>query len=145
MLKSLTGTIESLVYRNPNNNYTVFYMQVDDELVTAVGRVPIVWPGEVVTVEGDWSFHAEYGKQFDFLSCERRLPDEMEGMVQYLSSGCFKGVEKSGCISCHFPLFKEGRIASALSSKACFFTSSSKTLSSRSPFTETSRMAATAL
>ena len=91
--ETIKGTIENVVYRNENNDYTVLEI-VDDksELITAVGIIPMAFEGENVILTGHWSYHKEFGKQFSFDSYEKTLPKEVDGILQYLSSSTVKGV-----------------------------------------------------
>ena len=52
----------------------------------------MAFEGEKVTLCGHWSYHKEFGRQFCFDSYEKNLPDEVEGILQYLSSSTVKGV-----------------------------------------------------
>lgn len=52
----------------------------------------MAFEGERVTLKGHWSYHKEFGKQFCFDAYEKNLPDEVEGILQYLSSSTVKGV-----------------------------------------------------
>ncbi len=91
--ETITGVIENVVYRNPNNDYTVFEISdKDDELITAVGIIPMAFEGEKVTLTGCWTYHKEFGKQFSFETFDKSLPEEEDGILQYLSSGTIKGV-----------------------------------------------------
>ena len=92
-MEKVSGVVENVVYRNENNDYTVFEV-VDDEsrLFTAVGIIPMVSEGENVVLEGQWTYHKEFGKQFAFVSYEKSLPKEIDGIIQYLSSKTIKGV-----------------------------------------------------
>ena len=91
--EKLEGTIESVVYHNESNDYTVLEISDSKEnLVTAVGIIPFAFEGECVTLSGRWTYHKEFGKQFAFDSFEKRLPEEVEGIIQYLSSRTVKGV-----------------------------------------------------
>lgn len=89
----LEGVIENVVFYNEENDYTV--LEIVDErenLVTAVGNMPIPFEGENVVLKGEWVYHKEFGKQFAFDSFEKSLPKEVEGILQYLSSHTVKGV-----------------------------------------------------
>jgi exodeoxyribonuclease V alpha subunit len=89
----INGVIENVVYRNESNDYTV--LEIADEkgeLITAVGIIPMAFEGETVILNGNWTFHKEFGKQFSFDSYEKRLPEEADGILQYLSSSTVKGV-----------------------------------------------------
>ncbi len=88
----LEGKIEDVVYHNPQNDYTVLEISVDDNLITAVGNMPIPAEGELVKLRGEWSEHRDFGRQFSFSEYEKNLPKEIEGIIQYLSSGTIKGV-----------------------------------------------------
>ncbi|MBR2465830.1 MAG: ATP-dependent RecD-like DNA helicase [Clostridia bacterium] len=90
---TVKGTIENVVYRNEENDYTV--MEISDSensLITAVGVIPMAFEGECVVLQGRWTFHKEFGKQFSFDSFEKTLPKEVDGILQYLSSRTVKGV-----------------------------------------------------
>ena len=91
--KAIHGVIENVVYHNENNDYTVIEV-VDSEnnLVTAVGIMPMAFEGENVTLYGDFTFHKEFGRQFAFEAYEKTLPEEIDGILQYLSSKTVKGV-----------------------------------------------------
>ena len=89
----IRGVIESVVYRNENNDYTV--LEISDEssnLITAVGVMPLAFEGENVILYGSWGYHKEFGRQFVFDAYEKTLPKEIDGIVQYLSSKTVKGV-----------------------------------------------------
>ncbi len=89
----LTGVIENVVYRNESNDYSVLeIIDSDNLLVTAVGTIPMPSEGEHVVLTGYWTYHKEFGKQFSFSSFEKTLPEETEGILQYLSSRTVKGV-----------------------------------------------------
>ena len=89
----LKGTIENVVYRNENNDYTVLdIVDGEDNLVCAVGVIPMAFEGEIVTLRGKWTYHKDFGKQFAFDSFDKSLPDDVDGIFKYLSSGTVKGV-----------------------------------------------------
>ena len=48
--------------------------------------------GTVVTVSGDWTHNAKYGKQFNVSSWEENIPASVYGMEKYLGSGLIKGI-----------------------------------------------------
>ncbi len=90
---TVSGTIENIIYKNEENDYTV--MEISDSensLITAVGIIPMAFEGECVVLRGRWTFHKDFGKQFNFESFEKTLPKEIDGILQYLSSRTVKGV-----------------------------------------------------
>jgi exodeoxyribonuclease V alpha subunit len=91
--ETLKGTIENVVYHNESNDYTVLeIVDGEDNLITAVGVIPLASEGEIVTLRGRWTFHKEFGKQFAFDSFDKSLPDDVDGIFKYLSSGAIKGI-----------------------------------------------------
>ncbi len=89
----VNGVIENVVYHNDNNDYTVLEIVVDDStLITAVGIMPMAFEGEKVTLVGSYTFHKEFGRQFAFETFEKTMPDDVDGILQYLSSKTVKGV-----------------------------------------------------
>ena len=91
--EEIRGTIENVIYRNENNDYTVFEISdADANLVTAVGIIPMAFEGEHVVLRGTYSFHKEFGRQFSFESFEKRMPEDIDGILQYLSSRSVKGI-----------------------------------------------------
>lgn len=70
-----------------------FWSGVDDEgLVTVVGNLPEVTPGESLEIEGTWQTHASYGRQFRAENVRRVTPATVEGIRRYLGSGLIKGI-----------------------------------------------------
>ncbi|MEG1918347.1 MAG: ATP-dependent RecD-like DNA helicase, partial [Oscillospiraceae bacterium] len=93
VLQTREGTVHSLIFQNADNGYTVLRLVSDEgELTTVVGCMPAVAPGEHLIVTGTESTHHQYGEQFVAQDVERRLPDEEDGILSYLSSGILKGV-----------------------------------------------------
>ncbi len=89
----LKGTIENIVYRNESNDYTVLeIVDGEENLVCAVGVIPMAFEGETVVLRGRWTYHKEFGKQFAFDSFDKSLPEDVDGIFKYLSSGTIKGV-----------------------------------------------------
>ncbi len=94
-LKDLTcikGMIEEIIYRNDENNYTVVLVSVNDELITATGRFPIISEGEWVELNGKFTLNKKYGEQFMVDSVKLTPPNTCDGIIRYLSSGLIPGV-----------------------------------------------------
>jgi len=92
VLEELRGAAEALTFRNEESGFTVAEFAVDGELVTVVGVLPHISPGEEVRLMGRWGFHATFGRQFNAKFCERSLPTTQNEILKYLSSGTIKGV-----------------------------------------------------
>ena len=87
------GTVHSVIFQNAENGYTVLRLLTEEgEVVTVVGCIPCVAPGEHLTVTGTWEVHPQHGEQLKAQELERTLPEEEEEIFAYLSSGVCKGV-----------------------------------------------------
>ncbi len=91
-LKSITGLVEKITYRNPSNSYTVVQLKVGNEHITAVGILPFLNEGDMAEFYGEYTVHANYGNQFKVDSFERKAPENAAAILKYLSSGAIKGV-----------------------------------------------------
>lgn len=91
-MEYIDATIEGIVFRNDENGYTVFEIDVENELETAVGSMPPFGEGERFRLGGKWVNHNTYGRQFKVEKCEKLAPDSKEGILRYLASGIIKGV-----------------------------------------------------
>lgn len=90
---TVEGTVQSVVFQNEENGYTVLSLLTEQgEVVTVVGCIPYAAPGEGMTVTGVWITHPLYGPQITCEQVDRRMPREEEEIVSYLSSGILKGV-----------------------------------------------------
>ena len=90
---TVEGTVQSVVFQNEENGYTVLSLLTEQgEVVTVVGCIPYAAPGEGMTVTGVWITHPLYGPQITCEQVERRMPREEEEIVSYLASGILKGV-----------------------------------------------------
>ncbi len=91
-LTKIEGVVDSVIYRNEQNGYTVLDVNTDGELITAVGELGDVEAGETLLLEGKFVNHARFGTQFQAEYCERKLPNTAVNILKYLSSGAIKGV-----------------------------------------------------
>ena len=87
----LIGTIESIIFRNAENGYTVANVSTPKR-ITCVGIFPPVTEGERVMMTGDMVVNRSFGEQFKATSVKVSPPTGRESMVKYLSGGLFKGV-----------------------------------------------------
>ncbi|MBQ9393798.1 MAG: ATP-dependent RecD-like DNA helicase [Oscillospiraceae bacterium] len=91
--QTVEGTVQSVIYENEENGYTVLTLLADGgEVITVVGCIPYAAPGEDMTVTGVWTEHSAYGRQIRAEAVDRRLPKDEESLAAYLGSGILKGV-----------------------------------------------------
>ena len=65
-----------------------------EQLLTVVGNLPEVNPGEWLKLTGQWLMHPKHGRQFQVEQCEQSVPASVEGIKRYLGSGMVRGVGK---------------------------------------------------
>ncbi|MDD2417720.1 MAG: ATP-dependent RecD-like DNA helicase [Oscillospiraceae bacterium] len=88
----LKGSVEQIVYRNENSNWTVLELESEEKLHKVVGVLPMIGVGEILNLSGRWVDHPSFGRQFRAEYCERHLPVEGDAILRYLSSGIIKGI-----------------------------------------------------
>ncbi len=92
-LSEINGTVSTVIFRNDENGYGVVKLELDSgENVTAVGCLPYIAPGEMISAEGSWMTHAQHGRQFKIEQCSRLLPTSAEAIYEYLAGGTVRGV-----------------------------------------------------
>ncbi len=90
-LMELKANVETIIYRNEHNGYTVIELDDEDE-TTAVGIMPDVNAGETVRLIGYFKPHPTYGMQLAVTTYEKSMPEDIAGILNYLSSGSIKGI-----------------------------------------------------
>ena len=90
----LQGQLERITYHNEENHYTIAKLKVkgQKDLVTIVGCLVSMTPGEVLRLKGQWTSHPKYGEQFKVVSYETVTPATVKGIERYLGSGLIKGI-----------------------------------------------------
>ena len=93
---TVTGTVEEIIYSNPDNGYTVCGIDsVDEGLFTATGYMPFITEGESVALSGNWVMHPDYGEQFKIEYYECVMPSDEESILKYLASGIVPGIREA--------------------------------------------------
>ena len=101
---TVSGSIEDVVFYNPENGYSVLALNVAEEMVTVVGTFPEMAVGEEVEVTGEIAHHPRFGEQLKATSFRRIMPVDRVGIERYLASGLIKGIGShfAGQIVRHF-------------------------------------------
>ncbi len=95
---TLVGSVERITYYSEETNYCVLRLRPNqlmlgrDQLVTVVGTMPEVQPGESVRLQGEWTNHPKHGRQFRAEIVTQVRPASAEAIRRYLGSGLVKGV-----------------------------------------------------
>ncbi|MCR5143671.1 MAG: ATP-dependent RecD-like DNA helicase [Lachnospiraceae bacterium] len=90
--EELEGYVESIIYRNSDNGYTVLNFISEEEEITCVGIFPVVNEGEILLLKGEYVEHPSYGTQFKMEQMEVKAPTDVVSMERYLASGAIKGI-----------------------------------------------------
>ena len=66
----LDGTLERIVFHNPENGYIVFRLKIEgrDDNCTVVGTMASPQPGSGMSLKGHWISHPKFGRQFQMTS-----------------------------------------------------------------------------
>lgn len=94
-LFEVIGSVESVIFVNEKNGYSVIEIANDDENITATGVMPGISVGEELRLIGEFKTHPAYGEQFNVKTYERSLPTTVTSILKYLSSGAIKGIGPS--------------------------------------------------
>ena len=92
-LTEISGTVDSVIYKNEENGYTV--LRLNDHggaVITVVGCFPYASPGESMIITGTWMNHAVHGRQFKAEFAQRLLPTTANAIYDYLAGGSVRGV-----------------------------------------------------
>lgn len=92
-LSEINGSIAAVIFKNDENGYAVVRIELDDgQLTTAVGCLPYIAAGEMISAEGSWTTHAQHGRQFKIEQCSRTLPTSPDAIYDYLAGGAVRGI-----------------------------------------------------
>ena len=92
-LIELAGSVQSVIYKNEENGYTVLRLvDSNGELVTVVGCFPYASAGESMIVSGSWTTHNVHGRQFKAEFAQRLLPSGASAIYDYLAGGAVRGI-----------------------------------------------------
>ncbi len=94
MSEKFKAQIEQIVYSNEENGYTVARAVVpgSKDIVTVVGNLLSLKPGETLAMQGEWTTHPRFGRQFKIASYETIIPATLHGIEKYLGSGLISGI-----------------------------------------------------
>src|SRR5262247_1703145 len=81
-VERLTGVVERVTFHSPQSGFCVVRVHVrgQRDLVTLVGTVAQIAPGEYVEAEGQWVHNSSHGRQFQARQLQVILPSTPEGM-----------------------------------------------------------------
>ena len=93
---SLEGIVTSVIYRSEESGYAVLRLDTGSEQESVVvGCIPYAAPYEYLSTQGKWVTHPSHGQQFRAEQLTRRMPEDEESILGYLSSGIIKSIGPS--------------------------------------------------
>jgi len=93
-LACVEGEIERIVYESEETGFFVGRLRQEGqrELVTFVGNLMAVSPGETVRLWGRWVDDKKWGRQLRIERYETVVPNTAQGIEKYLGSGLISGI-----------------------------------------------------
>ncbi len=93
-METIEGYLERVTYYNDQNHFTVgrFREQGKARLVTIIGNLAGINPGESLKLMGDWVHDKKFGEQFRVEYFETIVPATINGIKKYLGSGMIRGI-----------------------------------------------------
>lgn len=88
----ITGEIQTIIYKNEVNSYTIAEFETEEEMMTVVGYLPFINEGDTLRLVGKFVEHKEYGRQFKIDTFEKMMPQTLEALERYLTNGKIKGI-----------------------------------------------------
>ena len=93
-MDTLECKVDKIVYRSPENGFTILSCLANREMVTVTGPLADVTPGVTLSVQGEWKTHPKYGQQLEAASWAYTAPNDLAGIELYLTHFC-KGIGKT--------------------------------------------------
>ncbi len=91
-MTTISGTVDSVTYRNDDNGFAVAVLDYEGSPLTIVGSMGNVEEGEELELTGSFGTHPKFGNQFKVEACVRRLPVKAAAIQRYLAGGVVKGI-----------------------------------------------------
>ncbi len=91
-MSEIQGFVGNIIFRNPDNAYTVLTLETDEGEETLVGSFEYIEVGTEIAAEGTVSDSSGYGPQFHVASYRILTPETAAAMLRYLAGGAVKGI-----------------------------------------------------
>lgn len=91
-METITGYVDHIIYQNSENGYTVLELVTGETMTTCVGMLMGLTDGMNVELEGEYTEHPSYGRQFKAARFTEKEPEDELAIERYLGSGAIKGV-----------------------------------------------------
>lgn len=91
-MKTISGYVENITYRNEENGYTVLTLSSGKKDITCIGTFGYIGQGEYMEIQGEEVFHEIYGEQIKVVEYKMVPATDEYSLRKYLGSGAIKGV-----------------------------------------------------
>ena len=93
-ISRVSGIVERVTYHNAETGFCVLRVSAKGhrDLLTVVGTLSSVTPGEWIDAEGAWTIDPKHGQQLKAQFLRSVPPNTVEGIQKYLGSGLIKGI-----------------------------------------------------
>ena len=92
--EQLVGSVDRITFHNIETGFCVLKVKVKGSrnVVTVIGNLPSISPGEYIETSGFWVNDKKHGLQFKAKDIRVSFPSTLEGIQKYLGSGMIKGI-----------------------------------------------------
>ncbi len=88
----ICASVRNIRFRTDSGWAVVDFVDETNLRFVGVGVMPAAYEGEKLELEGEWTVHKTYGRQFKVESCTPVAPTGEDQVFKYLSSGLIRGV-----------------------------------------------------
>lgn len=86
------GKLERIIFHNAENGYTVGIFETEEEQFTVTGNFHNPNTAVEYRLKGKFKIHRKYGEQFNVEGYEEVVPEDSDGIRNFLASGTIKGI-----------------------------------------------------
>lgn len=92
--ETISCALERIIFHSDRTGYLVgkFRREDDAKTFTACGKIMDGSVGECFDLEGQWTLHSQYGRQFQIENFRKKIPTTVHAVERYLASGLISGI-----------------------------------------------------
>lgn len=93
--ETLYGIVDRVTFHNPENGWTILRVSPFNnphQQETVIVHQTKVFAGATMEFKGAWTYHKQYGRQFQAIEAIEKKPATTAALEKYLGSGLIKGV-----------------------------------------------------
>ena len=91
-MTELICVVESVIFRNDENGFTVADVKSGRQKTRAVGIMPDIRRGMSLVLQGRYEINGRFGEQFSVKDYEAAVPTDEENIEDFLASGVISGI-----------------------------------------------------